>query len=194
MENDKTTLQKPGFWRLMGAYAIDYLVFVLVCLCVVGMLMLARYFADHGDYDQGRIWGFLIIFGPLLELVAPIVAIVTILGGAIVPPFYFAGMGVLKGGSLGKMVTGLGVTPCSFGRIFGAYMLDMIFIAVGVVVFFFASATVIHGANSLGLGFVPKILLSGVNLFFPVLYFAVLENSFGCSLGKLICGLRVYKK
>ena len=193
MENE-IEKQRPGFWRLMGAYAIDYLVFVLVCLCVVCMLMLAIYLANHGDYDQGQMWAFTIILYPLLEGVFPIAAIGTIFGGAIVPPFYFASMGVLKGGSLGKMVTGLGVTPCSFGRVFGAYMLDMIFIAIGVVVFLFASATVIHGANSLGLGFVSKILLSGVNLFFPVLYFAVLESSFGCSLGKLICGLRVYKK
>ena len=194
MENEK---QHLGFWRLMGAYVIDFLIFALVSLCVVGLFMLAKFLAGHAYGDQGSGWFILFLFSPIIvvaDVIAPLVTVILSLGIVIIPPFYFASMGVLKGGSLGKKWMGLGIMPCSFGRIFGAYMLDMIFVSVGFIAFALASATVLEGASKIGLAWLVGPILGVAIQVFPALYFAVLESSSGCSLGKKICGLRVYKK
>ena len=175
MENNETNLQKPGFWRLIGAYGIDILI---LWLFNFGYYM----WWIHGSAPRisSQLWEML-IDGTFF----------VVLGAG-----YFALFEWKGNGSLGKKLfrLKLQMPRPSWWRVFVAYAIEcVLFYALiwGIMLFSDTFTATWHVGE---IGMVLPIIFGWFAG--PVLiccYYAVLESIYGASWGKEICKLRVYK-
>lgn len=166
-------MNKPNFWRLFSAYAVDLLVFCILFV-LLGLLVWSPLFS----LSKNWLWQYTIIVGSFL------------LNGAV----YFAASEGIGNQSIGKFLFHLKVKSGRFAfmRVLVAYSLDM------AVLFILKNACELSlpleliKSDALFLG-----ALGGVYVLFFLLdicYFAVCEKYWGKTLGKKIAGLIVVQE
>ena len=185
-------MQKPGFWRLLGAYLIDWT--ILACFDAIWLYSI-----------------FVIIF--VLHTVLSSTVYNTVVIGFMYSSWLIIVINVgyfsllEKGGkcSLGKRIAKLKIQPTSsFWKVFAAYGIDcVLFVLIGSCVYFYMKHNLISHLSAadlnrgkIGMEISLKLL---ANLFLIStgalsslpFYFSILESLFGKTLGKKIMGLQV---
>ena len=180
-------MQKPGFWRLLGAYVID----LIVLLCFnIAWLYLWMWFVSMGIVAKLPNW--LMIFG--------------FLGWIFFDVIYFALLEQKGDASLGKRIFKLKIQPLDvpFWKVFVSYFLDCaLFVVVGSCIYFYMKHNLISHLSAvdlqrgkIGVEISLKLLgnlflISAGALFCSPFYFSVCESIFGKTLGKKLMGLQV---
>ncbi len=169
MENEK---QHPGFWRLMGAYAIDlpillwgwFVVMLLIQFLIIFPLMTAG--IALGDFLPDVIYIFLLW-----------------------PFIYFTFCEGLWGKTLGKLIVKVCVQgeTLSWWRVLISYVLD---IALLGAFCFGATFIIARGERVIDpFGIAGMFMLFGILSF--LVYFPLCEHKWGKTLGKKMMGLKV---
>lgn len=166
-------MQKPLFWRLFGAYAVDLLVFC-VLFVLLGLLVWSPLFS----LSKNWLWQYSIIVGSFL------------LNGGI----YFAISEGIGRRSIGKYCFGLKVVcpRFAFVRVLVAYGIDMAVLFIVKNVFELSLPLELIKSDALFLG-----ALGGFYVLFFLLdicYFSVSEKCWGKTLGKKIAGICVVQE
>lgn len=169
MENNEITLQKPAFWRVLVAFLLD-------SVLLYGIMFV---FSWGVTFVGGKvIVGFdsrnIVIFAMFLGIMHTCFLFS--------PCLYYVILETLKGASLGKKVVSLYVKPHSFGRILGAYLIDFVCVILCSLLLY---GIYLNNLGPVGVVFLPLCL--GID-------FIMIEGISGASLGKWICGVRVYQK
>lgn len=163
-------MQKPSFWRLLGAYSVDSCVTLLVCfICFLKFLDIFN--------------SAFVIFG-----LAPLFFAINL--------FYFAVLEGKQGKTLGKKCLRLRTIASEqknlLSQCFVAYGIDLF-----VLLFLLAAYYIFYGFLLPMLLLAGKGILSTFFSLFLIppaivsLYFVVLEGCFGKTLGKKLMGLQV---
>lgn len=185
-------MNKPSFWRLTGAYLIDWT--ILVC------------------FDAIWLYG---IFAIILVLPAALSSVMhnTVVIGlvysswliVVIDAGYFSFLEKGGKGSLGKRAAKLKIQPASsFWKVFAAYGIDCaLFVLIGICVYFYMKHNLISHLSAadlnrrkigmeISLELLANLFLisAGALCSFPF-YCSILESLFGKTLGKKICGLQV---
>ena len=187
MENQENTLRKPSFGLVFGAYGIDALfLWVWGIFAVVLAVLACRALGK----DLLPNIGWLVLW----NAVGPVAGLL-----------YFLISEGKTGASYGKrkfrLQTILAKTNAlaTRKRILASYIIDIVLLTIIYLPLYFFISLVcalltetigpfVVLLNSVGGGY----LLCGIPLL--VFYFTVCESSFGFSIGKKICNLRVYQK
>lgn len=161
-------MQKPSFWRLLGAYSIDIL--------ILFVLNLGYYMWEVRSTISTLPWMWSISIN---------LAIFLILNAG-----YFALFEQHGKGSLGKKLFHLKLfmNRSSAKRVFSAYAIECIglfFLIWGII---FLSTFVWNDMEKMVLWFLSGWVLGPILI---LIYFSVLESMFGASLGKKLMGLQV---
>ena len=163
-------MKKPNFWRLFGAYGIDFCITLVVCF-----LCLLKFLDTFGSV--------LVIFWiPLIFFAVDL--------------FYFALLEGTQGKTLGKKCLRLRTITYEpknlLSRFFVAYGVDLLLLLLLLAAYyilygFLLSMSLLAGKGIFSAFFslflIPPAIVS--------LYFVVLEGCFGKTLGKKLMGLQV---
>lgn len=186
-------MKKPSFWRVLGAYLIDFIGIQLIGFLIAAFIanaLVVGYFATKYPYfyiAQHQGWGM---------------AIVTVLVLFVLEVCYFALLDSKLRGTFGKKCFKLAiyskdVTEISLSKTSMAYAIDLLLIKpLGLAI---TSAAVVGGIMM----FYPSIDVGIVGVFvfsilFPAcwgsFYFAICESVWGKTLGKKLMGLQVVQQ
>ena len=185
-------MKKPSFWKLLGAYLIDWT--ILVCfdaiwLCgiftIIPILHASLSSATYNTVVIGLVYSSWLI--------------------VIIDAGYFSFLEKGGTGSLGKRAVKLNIQPASsFWKVFAAYGIDCaLFVLIGICVYFYMKHNLISNLSAddlthgkIGMEISLKLLANlflisaGALCSFPF-YYSVLESLFGKTLGKKFMGLQV---
>ncbi len=169
MENKiEVVLQNPGFWRLVGAYIVDFMFVGGLSLFLIGPL-----------------------FGILLVIIKPLAnddnPLLLIIGMCLLPYIYFSLTEGITGTSLGKKLVNIRVQANNlrWGRVPVSYLLDVILLEILCWAFVWTLSKMSWDPIALSGVFA---CLQGVG---PLLYFPICEHFFGKTLGKKLMGLTI---
>ncbi len=162
-------MQKPSFWRLVGAYTLDFM-----------------FGGGAGLFLIGPLFGILaVIIDPLVN--DGIYPLLFLIGMCLLPYIYLSLAEGITGISLGKKLVNIRVQANNlrWGRVPVSYLLDAILLQILCWAFVWTLSKMSWDPIALSGVFA---CLQGI---FPLLYFPICEHFFGKTLGKKLMGLQV---
>ncbi|MBP5404233.1 MAG: RDD family protein [Elusimicrobiaceae bacterium] len=191
-------MQKPSFWRLFGAYVIDFFILIAaqgiyMCIIIDSTMRGSYHWHDsngigHTTWDE-PIFPWLASFLEHVPFVVLYFLIPLLIGYC-----YFVISESLKGKTFGKKIFRLKSLyfdgqQASWCRILVAYFIDL-FLSFGIC----AILLLLWRCIPIQLVFRIRLLLIPLLLswiVFPSLYFSICESRWGKTLGKKLMGLQV---
>lgn len=177
-------MKKPSFWRLLGAYLIDFAITFFVAWMMWNLFEVCFPQAFLGKYGLASLFCVLVMCAFIPNLL------------------YFVGSECMWKKTLGKRVLGVEVLEGnqrpSGKKLLKAYGIDFLLSIPASIVYsmmgLFLQSIIIFDRrfNTLDYCIMVGIVLSCLSM--TVLYFAICESIFGKTLGKKLMGLQVVQQ